>query len=226
MCAPEDYGVIPPPFPAGKEIPNWFKALPSKNGPGFRQSTLKRCMPFLDSMLAGYIIPLAADVHFTTNSDCSHITWKCEFPKPLIESHHQSQVSNPKSPNPADPKPPIKFLNYWFIKVPKDYSLLFVQPLNRAESRFTLYSGIVDAPYAQLEYVNFPGFFDTPDFDGIIPAGTPLMQVIPIKKDNLLRLGNIRHMSYADVVNTEKLRRQRTVHESLYLDFIHKKPKS
>jgi hypothetical protein len=223
LCSPEDYGVIPAPFPSGKEIPNWFKALPPKIAPGFRQSTIKRCMPFLDSMLAGYIIPLAADIHFKTNSDCSHITWKYEFSKIMVESHNKEQISSTKSPNPVDPKPPIKFMNYWMIKVPKDYSLLFVQPLNRPESRFTLFSGIVDAPYAQYEYVNFPGVFNTPDFDDIIPAGTPLMQVIPIKKKNLLSLKAIRAMNAEDIENNRKLRAQRLVHESLYKDFIHKK---
>jgi len=57
LCAEEDYGIIPTPYPAKKNIPDWYKALPPKIGnKGLKSSTLKRCMPFLDAMMVGYII--------------------------------------------------------------------------------------------------------------------------------------------------------------------------
>ena len=28
LCAEEDYGIIPTPYPSRKNIPDWFKALP------------------------------------------------------------------------------------------------------------------------------------------------------------------------------------------------------
>ena len=66
LCAPEDEGVIAPPVPAKSYLPDWFRRLPavdeavvSKTDTGL---TIKRCMPFLDAMSTGWILPLAATV--------------------------------------------------------------------------------------------------------------------------------------------------------------------
>lgn len=56
---------IPHPVKAGKLMPDWFRKLPKsmqqqdKAAPG----TIKRCVPFLDALTQGYIIPLWADFH-------------------------------------------------------------------------------------------------------------------------------------------------------------------
>lgn len=225
LCAEEDYGVIPAPYPAKKNIPDWFKALPMKLGnKGIQTSTVKRCSPFLDALSVGYIIPLAADVEFTVNEDASGLSYNSRFYKPIIENHNPDQISSAKSPNPLSPRPPIKFLNYWMIKTPPEYSLLFVPPLNRVETRFTCFSGIVDHPYYELEYVNFPFVFMQPNFEGIIEAGTPLMQVIPIRKDSLLPKHKVRQFDQKDIEKTSLLRKIRdTVHESLYRNKMHRK---
>lgn len=225
LCAEEDYGLIPAPYPAKKEIPDWFKALPTKLGNGgFNTSTVKRCNPFLDALCVGYIIPLAADVEFMTNDDASGVSFQWKFHKTMVETHGPDQISSDKCPHPSVPKPPMKFLNYWMIKVPPEYSLLFVPPLNRTEKRFTIFSGIVDAPYPEREYVNFPFTFEQSGFSGIIPAGTPLAQVIPIRKDALLPKYRSRVFTANDIVETQKMRNRRDkVHESLYRDNLHKK---
>lgn len=225
LCAEEDYGVIPAPFPARKEIPDWFKALPPKLGnKGFDTSTVKRCTPFLDALCVGYIIPLAADVEFVSNEDASGIDFKWKFHKPMVETHNSEQITTEKAPHPSMPKPPMKFLNYWMIKTPPEYSLLFVPPLNRHEDRFTIFSGLVDAPYPSHEYINFPFTFDKAQYAGIVPAGTPLAQVIPIRKDMLLPRYTARPFTAEDIVNTQRTRTLRSmVHESLYRDNIHRK---
>ena len=225
LCLEEDYGLIPQPYPASKNIPDWYKALPMKmENKGFETSTLKRCMPVLDTMVVGYIIPLCADVEFVVNEDASGLTYKTKFHKNVVEVHRPEQISHDKCPSPLVPRPPLKFLNYWYIKTPPEYSLLFVQPLNRFESRFTCFSGIVDYPYYLQEYINFPFVFNEKNFSGIIPAGTPLMQVIPIKKDNLLTKHRSRVISDDEFKDSTMMRRVRDmVHESLYRDNIHRK---
>jgi hypothetical protein len=87
-------------------------------------------------MNVGWIIPLAADVEFLTNEDASSVEYKWQFYRTMIENHGKNQISTDKFPNPNDPNPPLKFMNYWAIKVPKGYSVLFVPPLNRADPRF------------------------------------------------------------------------------------------
>jgi hypothetical protein len=59
---------------------------------------------------------------------------------------------------------------------------MFVQPMHR-ESVFTILPGIVDTDeyYAP---VNFPMVINNPEFEGLIPKGTPIAQVIPFKRES------------------------------------------
>jgi len=215
LCHPEDQGVIPEPYPARKLIPDWYKSLPMKTGPGLRSSTIKRCNPFFDAMSAGWIIPLAADVEIKTNEDASVVNYNWEFYKPIIENHNMNQIHTEKKPNPNFPKPPIKFLNYWIIKCPADYSILFVPPLNRPDPRFTVMSGFVDCD-KYFEYINFPFVFNQPNFHGIIEAGTPLVQAIPIKRSTLIKKNKNSCMTNIDLQNLDLTRKKLKSHESTY----------
>ena len=59
---------------------------------------------------------------------------------------------------------------------------MFVQPMHR-ESVFAILPGIVDTDeyYAP---VNFPMVINNPEFEGLIPKGTPIAQVIPFKRES------------------------------------------
>ena len=221
LCHKEDMDVIPKPFPARKLMPDWFKALPPKINKEnrFKNSTIKRCAPFLDAMNVGWIIPLAADVEFTTNDDSSFVNYKWQFYRTMVENHGKNQISTDEYPNPNDPKPPMKFLNWWAIKVPKGYSVLFLPPLNRPDPRFTCISGLVDCD-GYFEFINFPFFFNEPNFVGILPAGTPLVQCIPFKRDTLFRDFEARAFTDEENEELEFTRRQRSIHESHYRDYV------
>lgn len=219
LCAEEDWDVIPKPFPSRKFVPDWFKALPMKLNEGLEASTIKRCNPFLDAMSMGYIIPLAADVEFTTNDDASGVSYKTPFYKPMIENHGMSQITTDKVPNPLAPKPPMKFMNYWLIKIPKGYSVMFIPPLNRPNPNFQCLAGVVDCD-GYFEYVNFPFTFNQPNFHGIIPAGTPLIQVIPFKREDLNMKQIIRPTNKRDQDLLALTRRKRASHESHYRDNV------
>ena len=222
LCYEEDFGVIPKPYPSRKFMPNWYKELPQRaessksllEGP-----TLKRCPPFLDAMCVGWIIPLAGDVEIRTDSDASNVHYKWNFYRPLVEKHFPEQITTAKVPNPSHPKPPLKWMNYWIVKVPPGYSVLFVPPLNRIETRFTCLSGLIDCD-GYFEFINFSFFFHEPNFVGILPAGTPLVQVIPFKRDALFRDFEARAMTDEDVKELEFTRRQRSIHESHYRDYV------
>jgi hypothetical protein len=58
---------------------------------------------------------------------------------------------------------------------------MFVQPMHR-ESVFTILPGIVDTDMYTAP-VNFPFVINDSNFEGLIPKGTPIAQVIPIKRD-------------------------------------------
>ena len=74
-----------------------------------------------------------------------------------------------------------KWLNPWSIKTPRGYSTFFMQPVHR-ESVFTIMPGIVDTDKYTAP-VNFPFVLNDANFEGLIPAGTPITQAIPFKRD-------------------------------------------
>ena len=61
----EKLNSIPHPVPAARAMPLWFKNLkPKPDGhEQWEAGTVKRCMPVLDAVSQGYIIPLWADLH-------------------------------------------------------------------------------------------------------------------------------------------------------------------
>lgn len=217
LCYPEDLGNIPEPYSSRKHMPDWFKALPMRINPGLDSGTVKRCPPFLDAMVTGWIIPLAGDVEIKSNEDCSGVSYSWQFNKPLIQNHIMDQVTSEKCPNPDFPKPPIKWLNYWAIKCPPGYSLLFMPPLNRPNPNFTCFSGIVEAD-KYFEFINFPFVWNVPNFHGIVPAGTPLVQVIPIKRNALFNKHTARSFNKKEIKRLEDTRQRRRSRISYYRD--------
>ena len=76
-----------------------------------------------------------------------------------------------------------KWINPFAIKTPPGYSVMFMPPMHNPNGIFTILPGIVDTDtYAAP--VNFPFVLDNPKWEGVIPAGTPMAQVIPFKRDS------------------------------------------
>jgi hypothetical protein len=160
------------PKPASKEIPEWYKKI---DGVANGNPTIKKCMPVLDAFTAGYFIVLAADVHFKNG----HFQEISKVPMVLLHTKDQiGELSLPKEYN----KQPYKWVNYFLTKTPKGYSSMFTHPINRPDLPFYTMTGIVDTDTFPVP-VNFP-FFIREDFDGIIPEGTPIAQVIPFKRED------------------------------------------
>lgn len=187
------------PKPATNSIPNWYKELDSylsgvkkPTGKGMTSATIKRCMPVFDSIVSGYIIYSYVDVFVSQmpviDKETNELTDKTipwyEWPSyNPIEFH--SIVQAPKHPgrkNLLNSSSYPKWINPWSIKTPKGYSVLITQPMHR-ESPFTIFDGIVDTDtYAAP--VNFPFVLNDWSFEGLIPAGTPIAQVIPFKRES------------------------------------------
>lgn len=73
ICDPRDRGVIAEPAPAKTHLPKWFRTLPPIDKDHLSASNsglaIKRCMPFLDAMTIGWILPLAATVRMEIRDD-------------------------------------------------------------------------------------------------------------------------------------------------------------
>jgi hypothetical protein len=171
------------PQPASKLVPDWYKNMESyidgikrPNGDGGTNSTVKRCMPVFDAINAGYIITLPVDVYVRVKDGQQVFEWASLN---VINFHPVEQaLEHPLRNQYAYPK----WINYWAIKTPKGYSTMFVQPMHR-EAVFTILPGVVDTD----EYcgpVHFPFVINDSKFEGMIPKGTPIVQVIPFKRDS------------------------------------------
>lgn len=169
------------PQPASRFIPDWYKKTPpwsnKKNHPT-GSPTIKKCLPVLDAITAGYIIVSPCDVYVTIeDSEPKYSTPSDQF---IIEHHPRKQAHlHPKANDFQFPK----WINPWSIKTPKGYSLLFVAPLHNPNPWFEIMPGIVDTDNYSNP-VNFPFVLKNPMQECLIPAGTPIVQIIPIKRDN------------------------------------------
>lgn len=107
LCMPEDEGVIAPPLPAKTCLPAWFKKLPAVDkavlGPNGNGQTIKRCMPFLDAMTTGWILPLAASIRLEVVNGGSDVHSDTEFDRPMVSEHQPYQIKG----HPLEPRKPI-----------------------------------------------------------------------------------------------------------------------
>ena len=172
--------------PMKKVVPDWYREMDRFVGGSLEvfpnsTKTAKTCVPFLDSLTVGYCIPLAFDVlvSFTEDGALS-TTWSTTDASPVV--HRESKYA---STLPV-PHGHLPYHLAWFvqhvIKLPKGYSALVTHPFNRFDLPFTTLSGIVDVDWAM--YGGVLPFFLKEGFTGVIPAGTPIAQVIPFKLEN------------------------------------------
>lgn len=176
---------IEKPKPASKILPEWYKEIKSYmvgNRPfvdenGHTNSTIKKCVPVFDSLVSGYIITSPSDILVSIKDGEQFYTWSNHM---SIDFHSVKQLE--EYPLKTDFSAYPKFINPWSIKTPKGYSCIFTQPTHR-DLPFTVFTGIVDTD-RYFTPVNFPFIMNDPSFEGLIPKGTPIVQVIPFKRDS------------------------------------------
>ncbi len=172
-----------PPKPAIKEVPKWYKDTPEyvdKQGKKIIDDrlphTIKKCMPIFDSITAGYILYTQVDIQVLQVDGLPHYSWPSQD---AINFHPIEQAPLHPAKNGA---PYPKWNNSYAISTPPGYSVLFTAPMHR-ESMFTILDGIVDTDTYKAP-VNFPFVLNDVKWEGIIPAGTPMAQAIPFKRES------------------------------------------
>lgn len=190
---------ITEPKPASRVIPDWYKKTssyidekkaPDGNGNGKANATIKKCIPVFDAITSGYIIELPMDVYVSQQDGKPLYEWS-SFE--MVGIHPVSQAELHPANN-GFPYP--KWINPWSIKTPPGYSCLIVQPFHR-ESVFTILPGVVDTD-KYTSPINFPFTLNDPNFEGLIPMGTPIAQVIPFKRDRWeMNIGDGKDLNHA-----------------------------
>jgi hypothetical protein len=187
-CPPELESVLPRPIPAVQGLPDWFKGMPQKAYSTLLQReelTVKKCPPFVDAMVYGFLIPLIADVRVENGT----FTWDRDVPAGMLTNYSRSPLdfhdNNQVTGTPffEEDRFVVKFINFWTFELPPGYSLLITHPVNRRDLPFQTLTGLVDADRYRDNFVNFPAYWHDPDFNGVLPKGTPVAQCLPLKRD-------------------------------------------
>lgn len=180
---PDHIGIFPDVAPANKLLPSYFRRLKPQSDSAPQSGTVKRCVPFLDAMSLGFIIPLWADLHVVARGGELSIN----FPENLnmqssLSPHGFSQIENHPWSGRMFGDIPLKFHNPWGIKTPKGHSVLITSPLNHLDPNFKLLDGVVDTD-EYYNQINFPFVWVGGEGEFFIPRGTPLAHVIPFKRE-------------------------------------------
>jgi hypothetical protein len=186
---------------AKNHIPDWYKKIPQwENNEFFNidrgiKRTVKLCVPFLEAFTAGYMITLPYDLHIKIQNGKPLIVW----PGAVINAPGiRDNVAHEKL---------VPFGHYgveftWnycvAYTIPKGYSAIVTHPFNRHDLPFTTITGVVDGGIVMYAHGKLP-FYIKKDFEGLIPQGTPIAQIIPFrqedwdskKTDGLLAMGDL-----------------------------------
>lgn len=190
------------PAPATRCLPDWYRRTPEYTDgervirDGATPHTVKKCIPVFDAMSAGYVIRTYVDVQVTQRDGVPWYEWP-NFG--AISFHPVSQAPEHPSQNGA---PYPKWTNPWAIRTPRGYSSLFLPPMHNPNGMFTILPGVVDTDTYEAP-VNFPFVLDNVGWEGLIPAGTPLAQVIPFRRDDwAMRIGDDTDRARQNAVTT------------------------
>lgn len=182
------------PEPSKNTIPEWFtsadkhKKMPNglyelglfmEDGKQIVERVLswKSCPALLDAVLSGYILKTPVDININqvdgkpvivNAEECSYFCgirgYQDGFPTP--DGYENLQLN---------------WIVNWMPKVPEGYTTLWTHPLNAFDLPFISVSGFIDTE-SYIQKGKLP-FFIKKDFEGVIPAGTPYIQVFPIKNE-------------------------------------------
>jgi hypothetical protein len=182
-CRDELIGVIPRPAASSKFFPDYFRRLKSQIGSDVQDLTVKRCVPFLEAMSAGFIIPLWCDVNVIASGGSITINFPRDWRRDYqIGSHTEAQVSGHPATGEKYGNIPLKWVNPWVIETDPGVSCMFTSPMNHGDKNIKIIDGIVDTDN-YYNTINFPFFWTGGDGEFIIPAGTPLVQVVPFRRE-------------------------------------------
>jgi hypothetical protein len=175
-------------IPAKKEIPDWYKKIPLHYGnPKLLpfDLTSKACIPFLDSITSGYLILTTQDIMVDTNDEYFNMTWSANDQDMTTVIVRNTPVMQPTPEGYR--KEHTVWNNIVMLKAPKGYSAIFTHPFNRYDLPFITTSAIVDLDKSVMTTGKIP-FYLKQGFTGLIPQGTPIVQVILFKRNKWISM--------------------------------------
>lgn len=180
-------GLIPEPKPSTHFISQTYKKLSDEVE---YTPTVKKCIPFRDALLTGYILPIPVDYRFRYDFENKRALFEMNpnLP-PIIQEklnmgfHPNFQLSDEMHDSLRTVNAVFKFMNQWVVKTPPGYSCFFTQPFNR-NLPFKIIDAVVDTDNF-FSSVKLPFYWRAPVKETLIlESGSPMCLVIPFKREN------------------------------------------
>ncbi len=175
--------------------PDWWRNMKVFHAHhGYKVQSIRSCPAMDDWLKMGWYILANRDLEvvcgMTEGDQEDQIEWKGFDPSDghyHSASHPSSQMlesfeyisSDNDQVNDA-----FKFRQPWGIKTPKGYSCFFLDPFLFQNKHFATFQGIIDTDGFNVGYDNSQViFYPKCDHSFTIPEGTPLVQIIPFKRE-------------------------------------------
>jgi hypothetical protein len=199
-----DKRVYKMPQPAHLHVPKWFEEMPEyirpDTKPHLNPSNLtgKHCVPVLDGFTMGYqvTLPFELQISFPEKALPEHMLTdpNISLPTPtqtVVGGYPGYPITEIRPPEIADDFPaPAGYHSgtlvwkTWFeIITPPGYSVLITHPLNQYDLPFITASAVVDTDKGGGGSGAIP-FYLKKDYTGFLTIGTPIMQIIPFKRES------------------------------------------
>lgn len=184
------YDCIPPPKPAKIYMPDWYKNMPPFQGghtPNITDkkadTTEKQCMPLFDTFTTGYIQESWCDISLRID-DNNNIKINHASPEEniIVMRGGQNKIV-PKDKNYSfSYENNLNWFTHWEPRTPPGWSTYYSHPFNQYDMPFRTIDGIIDTDKWWVGG-SLPFLLKT-GFEGIIPKGTPLYQMLFFKREN------------------------------------------
>jgi len=208
---PKIIDVFPEPEPTINFVPEWYRNQPGyynndrNTYNGTQLLTVKKCSAFFDSMSLGYMLLCPIDISIDTTVEPPIFDIPSQYKMlyiPMIGHHSAEQISHYPINKETETNFLLRINMVWVISTEKGTSCLFIDPQHKDKSPLKAISAVIDTD----EFYSDGLFSFTVEkgFKGIIKKGTPLVQVIPFKRDswkhqinnNFDPVKDLRHQKY------------------------------
>lgn len=177
------------PVPAANAVPFWWKDadkyIKDVNGEAYvnpsgigKVLSYKSCPAMLDTFTSGYMLRTPCDIEFYIKRGRTKAKVPVGFEDLVGEREPMEGFQTPPG---FDERHFHWYLN-WAPQVPKGYSTLYTQPLNHYDLPYTTVAGIIDSD--KVTNSGLLPFFLKTGFVGVVPEGTPIVQVFPFKRED------------------------------------------
>ena len=168
------------PVTASSLLPEWYKNQSSYDD--FGNPTIKRCLPIFDAMSFGYFLVSQSDITVdSTNPGGLVVTSDNDFNGVLFSQHDLQQYD--KYPVPSGYHNHVLRIHpMWSVQTPKGYSALFINPINNGSKNISAITGLIDTDNFISD--GHLSFFVKENTIFKIKKGTPIIQVLPIKRES------------------------------------------